>query len=50
LDIINTISAYNDKYAPIWLDNREGVTEIPEMTAQVINLVVNPEKQKLTIV
>ena len=52
LDIINTISRHNNKYAPIWLDNREGVTEIPVMQTQVISLLVNPECKslKLTIV
>lgn len=48
LDIIRTISNVNDKYAPIWIDNREGVTEIPEMDTQVINLVVDSEKPELT--
>lgn len=47
LDIINTISKFNDKYAPIWLDNRESVTEIPEMKTQVINLVVDKRAKRI---
>ncbi|MEI6755021.1 MAG: AAA family ATPase [Paludibacter sp.] len=50
LDIIKTLSKFYDKYAPIWIDNREGVTEIPKMDSQVINLVVNSSVEKLTIV
>jgi DNA repair protein SbcC/Rad50 len=49
LDIINTVSKFNDKFAPIWIDNREGVTEIPVMKSQVINLVVNPECKSLNL-
>lgn len=50
LDIIKTISKVNNKYAPIWIDNREGVTEIPLMDTQVINLVVNPETELVRMV
>jgi hypothetical protein len=50
LDIIKTLSKFYDKYAPIWIDNREGVTEIPAMDCQVINLVVNERVEKLTII
>lgn len=48
LDIINTISKHNDKYAPIWIDNREGISEIPQMKTQVINLVVDSGCKALT--
>lgn len=40
LDIIEAISRSKDMYAPIFIDNREGVVEIPEIETQVINLVV----------
>lgn len=49
LDIINTISRFNNKFAPIWIDNREGITEIPLMKSQVINLVVNKKFKTLKI-
>lgn len=49
LDIINAISLKSNAFAPIWIDNREGVTEIPKMNTQIINLVVNPEQKVLTI-
>lgn len=48
LDIINAISKYRNIYAPIFVDNRESVTELPKMKAQVINLVVDPKFKKLT--
>lgn len=47
LDIIRVLNRHFDLYAPIFLDNREGVTEIPEMDCQIINLVVNPARKKL---
>lgn len=49
LDIINAISSKTNAFAPIWIDNREGVTEIPKMNTQIINLVVDPEQKVLTI-
>ena len=49
LDIIDTMSRYEKVYAPIWLDNRESVTTIPEIRAQVINLVVNPSEPVLRV-
>lgn len=48
LDIIRTISKVNDKYAPIVIDNRESITDIPKVDTQVINLVVDSEKPELT--
>lgn len=40
LDIINTICAYNEVTAPIFIDNAEGVNKLHPTTAQVIRLVV----------
>lgn len=45
LDIINTLSDIYDVNAPIFIDNREGVNTIPEMKAQVINLIVSKDKE-----
>jgi exonuclease SbcC len=47
IDIINALSNHYNVYAPIFLDNRESVTEIPETESQVISLVVSPEDKKL---
>lgn len=44
LDIISSISNYYNATAPIFIDNREGVTDIPEVDAQIINLIV-PAKE-----
>lgn len=49
LDIIHAMSRYVGLQAPIWIDNRESVTEIPPMDTQIINLVVNPDVNKLAI-
>jgi hypothetical protein len=49
LDIINTIGKKEGIIAPIWIDNRESVTSIPEIEAQVINLVVDARESQLRI-
>lgn len=49
LDIINTISLHEGVYAPIFIDNRESVTSIPVIEAQIINLVVDSTQPVLTI-
>ena len=48
--IINTLSDFFGISAPIFLDNRESVSNIPETDAQVINLVVSPEDKQIRIV
>ena len=48
IDIISTISKVRDVYAPIWIDNRESITDIPETKAQIINLIVDPKYKELT--
>ena len=50
LDVINALSELYQITAPIWIDNRESVTEIPDVNAQVINLVVSPEDETLRVV
>lgn len=49
IDIINTFSKYYNVNAPIWVDNRESVTNLPETKSQLINLIVSPLHPKLTI-
>lgn len=49
LDIISVLNNHYDVKAPIFLDNRESVSEIPETTAQIINLIVSPEDKTLRI-
>ena len=49
LDVINVLSKFYGVTAPIFVDNRESVSEILEMDAQIINLVVNKEFEKLTV-
>lgn len=50
LDVINALSELYQVTAPIWIDNRESVTEIPDVNAQVINLVVSPTDEHLRVV
>jgi DNA repair exonuclease SbcCD ATPase subunit len=49
IDIINTLSREFDTYAPIFIDNRESVTWIPETESQIINLIVSPEDHTLRV-
>lgn len=49
LDIISVLSQYYDVKAPIFLDNRESTTKIPEIEAQIINLIVSPPDKTLRI-
>ncbi len=49
LDIINAICQYKGISAPIFIDNRESVTEIIPTISQVVNLVKVTGRQQLTI-
>lgn len=49
IDIINTLSKHYGLSAPIFLDNRESVTMIPEIDSQIINLIVSPEDKTLRV-
>lgn len=49
LDIIAVLSEHYKVKAPIFLDNRESVTDIPETGSQIINLIVSPEDKTLRI-
>lgn len=45
LEIINTLSRFHGISAPIFIDNRESVTEIIEVNSQVINLKVSDDEE-----
>ena len=47
LDIINGLCKSYDICAPIFIDNRESVTEIINTESQIINLIVSAEDKKL---
>jgi hypothetical protein len=47
MDIINVLAAHHGFHPPVFIDNRESVTEIPETKAQIINLYVDPAYPKL---
>ena len=49
LDIINTLCELNNRYAPIIVDNAEGVTNILPTTSQMIRLVVSADDNDLRI-
>lgn len=47
MDIINVLAQHHGFYPPVFLDNRESVTEIPPTESQLINLYVDPGYPKL---
>lgn len=47
LDIIKTLSEYYGFTAPIFIDNREAVTQLEAINAQVISLIVSAADKKL---
>lgn len=48
LDVINAISKSKGITAPIWIDNRESITELISTQSQIINLVKDEDYQWLT--
>jgi hypothetical protein len=49
IDVINALSKFYETQVPIFIDNRESVTNILENTKQIVNLVVDSECEILTI-
>ena len=49
LSVIKVLSDHYGLTLPIFLDNRESVTEIPEVETQLINLIVAEEHKTLSI-
>lgn len=49
LDIIKTLSAAYNFNPVVWIDNRESVTDIPEMNGQTISLVVSPTLKTIEV-
>lgn len=49
IDIINTLSAHYGISAPIFIDNRESISAIPESESQIINLIVSPKDKQLRV-
>ncbi|SFW16656.1 AAA family ATPase [Chitinophaga sancti] len=49
LDVINTFSSHYQVFAPVFCDNRESVTIIPEIESQTISLFVSPADQSIRI-
>ncbi len=49
LDIIRTLSEHYGFTAPVWIDNRESITRLPGVPAQVISLVVSERDKTLRV-
>lgn len=49
LDIIRTMSELYSISAPVFIDNRESVTDIPDMQCQVVSLYVSESDKKIRV-
>ena len=49
MNIISVFSKVKNISVPIFIDNRESITELPAVEQQTISLVVSPENKSLTI-
>lgn len=49
LDIIRSLSTLYDSYCPVFIDNRESCTEIPDMKCQTISLYVDENCKELKV-
>ena len=50
IDIINTLCQHYNISAPIFIDNRESVTDLIDSDSQIVNLIVSPSDKKLRVV
>ena len=50
LDIIETLSAHYDLWAPCFVDNAEAVTDLPKISSQMVALYVSENDKKLRVV
>ncbi len=49
LDIIDTLSTHYGVRAPIFIDNRESISVIPNIDSQIINLIVSEKDKQLRV-
>lgn len=49
LDIINALCKYYDVSAPVFIDNRESVTQLAGTASQIVNLIVSEFDKKLRV-
>lgn len=49
LDIVRTLQRFHDFSPPVWVDQSESITELPEIECQMIRLVVKKGVKKLKI-
>ena len=49
MDVIRTLQAHYGFNCPVWVDNRESVTSLPEMDCQLISLFVSEKDKALRV-
>lgn len=50
MDIINVLANHYEVQAPVFIDNRERIANLPEIDSQTIHLIMSPKYKKLEIV
>ena len=49
IDIVRTLQNHFSFLPPVWVDQSESISSLPEMECQVIRLVVSPTDEELRI-
>jgi DNA repair exonuclease SbcCD ATPase subunit len=49
MDAIRVLQSHHNLACPIFVDNRESVTDLPEMSCQLISLIVSPKDKVLRV-
>ena len=49
IEIINALQKHFDYYCPIFIDNRESVTEVPHVEGQLVSFVVSENDKELRV-
>lgn len=49
IEVINALQKHFNFYTPVWVDNRESVTELPSINSQLINLIVSENDATLRV-
>lgn len=49
IDVLNTFSKHFQILAPVFVDNRESITHLPDSESQIISLIVSPTDRSLRV-
>jgi hypothetical protein len=49
LDVVRTLQNHYDFRPPVWVDQSESITKLPEMNCQLVRLAVSPNDEALRV-